>query len=103
MAALAPAGYRPEHGKLCRLNGRVFLHLVYTDGAHEFSVFLRERDAGVLPGEPRDSVNGRSLHAADVGDEHLGCFDTDRLRAMVVTDQPGEAALSIARLAAATL
>ncbi|MBZ5612163.1 MAG: zf-HC2 domain-containing protein [Acidobacteriia bacterium] len=103
VASLAPSGYRPEHGKLCRLDGRIFLHLVYTDGAHEFSVFLRERDADPLPGPARDTLNGRSLHVADFGDEHLSCFQTDRLRAMLVTDQPGETALALARLAAAVL
>ncbi len=30
--AIAPEGFRFEHGKLCRLGGQVFLHLVYTDG-----------------------------------------------------------------------
>ncbi len=103
IAGTAPSGYRTEHGKLCRLDGRIFLHLVYTDGAHEISVFLRERGAEGLPGASRETVNGRSLHLADLGEEHLSCFQTDRLSALVVTDQPGQAALEFARVAAAVL
>jgi anti-sigma factor RsiW len=103
VASLAPTGYRPEHAKLCRLDGRIFLHLVYTDGTHEFSVFLRQRDSDAMPGKPLDTVNGRQLYRADFGDEHLGCFETDRLSAMVVTNQPGQAALTLARRAAAAL
>src|SRR5690349_4765987 len=38
-----PAGYQLERGKLCRLQGRIFLHLVYSDGSHEASLYLRER------------------------------------------------------------
>src|SRR5580693_2811893 len=41
-AAIAPMGYRLERGKLCRLGGRVFLHLVYSNGVREFSLYLRD-------------------------------------------------------------
>jgi hypothetical protein len=50
VAAIAPAGFRFEHGRLCRLGGQVFLHLVYTDGAQEVSIYLRKRDASGAPG-----------------------------------------------------
>ncbi len=50
VAAMAPDGFKFEHGKLCRLGGQVFLHLVYTDGAQEVSVYLRKRDAGASLG-----------------------------------------------------
>jgi hypothetical protein len=43
----APQGYRLERGKLCRLGGHVFLHLVYSDGSHEASLYLRDR--GLAP------------------------------------------------------
>lgn len=47
----APQGYRLERGKLCRLGGRVFLHLVYSDGSHEVSLYLRDRGVGATRGE----------------------------------------------------
>ena len=49
VAAIAPAGFRFEHGRLCRLGGQVFLHLVYTDGAQEVSIYLRKRDVSATP------------------------------------------------------
>lgn len=102
-AALAPSGYHLEHGKLCRLNGRLFLHLVYSDRGQEFSLFLRQGDGNALPGKPRETVNGRLLHTADVGNEHLACFQNGRLAAMVVADQSSEAVLQLARFAAGVL
>jgi hypothetical protein len=47
--AIAPDGFKFEHGKLCRLGGQVFLHLVYSDGAQEVSIYLRKRDASGSP------------------------------------------------------
>jgi hypothetical protein len=43
-ARLAPAGYRLEHAKICGLDGKPALHLVYTGadagGGREFSVYI---------------------------------------------------------------
>ena len=44
LAAIAPANYHLERAKLCPLDGSTYLHLVYTDGAHELSVFLHQGD-----------------------------------------------------------
>jgi anti-sigma factor RsiW len=87
-------GYRLERAKLCRLNGRVFLHLVYTDGVRECSIFLRQRE-----GEPvSDPVN-----AGDRGGEHIAAFRTKALTAVVVSGQSRDAALQLARFAARAL
>ena len=40
-ARLAPAGYVLEHAKTCGLQGERMLHLVYTNGTSEFSLFVR--------------------------------------------------------------
>ena len=92
-SSLAQAGYRVEHGKLCRLDGRVFLHLVYTDGPREFSVYLRQKD-----GTP-----ARGLDTVDVGAEHVASFETGQLTAMVVTNESRDAALRLARVAVGAL
>jgi hypothetical protein len=43
-ARLAPAGYRLEHAKICGLDGKPALHLVYAgadaDGGREFSIYI---------------------------------------------------------------
>lgn len=68
-AKLAPAGYRLEHSKICRLEGKPVLHLVYTDGAHEVSVYL-------------DSSAGKG--DADVDGQHVTSFSTGGARGLVV-------------------
>jgi anti-sigma factor RsiW len=91
VGSLAPAGYQLDRGKLCRLGGRVFVHLVYTDGTREFSVFLRKLD-----GEP-------VLGPARVTREHVAFFQTRNLTAMVVGDPSDEGVLRFARHAATVL
>jgi anti-sigma factor RsiW len=88
------AGYRLERAKLCRLNGSVYLHLVYSDGAKEFSIFLRHREQEPIA-EPAS--------AADRHSQHLAAFRTAALTAVVVTEQPGDAALRLAKVAAHAL
>lgn len=87
------SGYRLERGKLCRLDGRVFLHLVYSNGGREFSLFLTS------PGAFTDGA----LFAADVSGEHVATLQSTRERAVVVTEEPGDAARSLARIAMTTL
>jgi hypothetical protein len=98
LMSLAPAGYRLEHGKLCRLDGRPFLHLVYTNGANEVSVFLRPwDDPEPSQGTAMGTVNNSLLYTVDIGPEHLSFFQTRQLTAVVVTDQSdGKTALSVA-------
>jgi anti-sigma factor RsiW len=95
LSATAPAaiaGYRLEHAKLCRLNGRIFLHVVYSDGSREFSLFLRQPDSGHLT----------TVHVASSGGEQVAAFDTAHASAMIVTDRASDAA-EFARIAAAAL
>jgi anti-sigma factor RsiW len=103
VTALAPPGYRLLEAKLCRLDGRVFLHLVYARGARQFSTYLRALDARPLPGPTRETVNGKLLHEAGSGREHVASFQTAKLTALFVTDQSSAAALSFARFAARLL
>jgi Putative zinc-finger len=102
-AALAPANYHLERAKLCPLDGNTYLHLVYSDGTHELSVFLHQGDIAPLPGSERESANGRALHTASIGHDYLAGFQSDRLTALVVTDQSAPAALDAARTVASAL
>jgi anti-sigma factor RsiW len=91
VAALAPAGYRLEHAKMCGIDGQPSLHLVYTNGIQEVSVFVRS-GGGMEP-----------VSAHSVGSEHLARFRTARHEAVIVTDGPSGDCLQFARVAAAAL
>jgi anti-sigma factor RsiW len=101
--ALSSGAYRLERAKLCYLDGRVFLHAVYTDGAQEFSVYFRVRGAESLPGRARESDNGRPLHVSALNGEQVASFQTDNLTVMVVSDRSSDVALQVARFAATAL
>jgi anti-sigma factor RsiW len=101
-AALSSGAYRLERAKLCFLDGRIFLHLVYSDGTREFSVYLRQRGAESLPGRTQETDNGRVLHISNPGNEHVASFQTDGLTVMVVAEQ-SSMALRFARFAATAL
>lgn len=80
VSGMALAGYRLEHAKTCGIDGRRMLHLVFTDGAREYSIYLGSHRQGAA--EEVRTVRSNSLQVAG--------FDTGRVRALVVTD--GEAA-----------
>jgi anti-sigma factor RsiW len=90
VSSFIPAGYRLAQGKLCMLNGRGFLHLVYVSDAGNFSLFLRRPDDAAPPG----------LHADSFAAEHVAGFQSSQLSALFVTDQSGDAALHLAESAA---
>ncbi len=89
--AFAPAGYRLLKGKLCRLDGHLYLHLVFAGESGNFSVFLSHTEGN------------RRLHTEAEGQENVAAFKKHQLSALVVTDLPGDAAASFARTAAAIL
>jgi len=103
LAALSSGGYRLVRGKICFLDHRIFLHLVYADGTREFSVYLRPRDEKPLPIPAREISNGKPLCASDLDGEHIASIETPQLTAVVVTDESSDAALKLARYASAVL
>jgi hypothetical protein len=66
---VTPANYRLEHSKICRIEGKPVLHLVYTDGSHEVSVYV-------------DAAAGRG--DADVDGQHVTAFHTSHMKGLVV-------------------
>jgi anti-sigma factor RsiW len=87
-------GYQLERGKLCRLDGRVFLHLVYSNGAREFSLFLQPSP---------DSHADRDLYAADFGAEHAASIQSSQARVVIVTGESNASAKALVRIAASSL
>lgn len=101
--AVASGGYRLVRGKLCFLDHRIFLHLVWTDGSSEFSLYLRQRDPQLLSGPVREIANGKRLCTSDIEHYHVAALETSALVAVVVTGPSSDAALNLARFAAAVL
>jgi anti-sigma factor RsiW len=91
-SALAPEGYRLEHAKMCGIAGEPALHLVYTNGLQEFSVYIRRRSG----------AKG-TLHAVRVGSEQLAVVQSDRLEAVVATAGSSGECLQFARAAQSVL
>jgi anti-sigma factor RsiW len=102
-ATLVPPGYRLVKAKLCRLDGRTFLHLVYAQGAPEFSAYLRPLDTKAPSGVVRETATGKLSRDADIDHEHVASFENGKLTVIFVTDQSGVAAMSLARFAAQRL
>jgi len=94
LSRFASAGYRLERAKLCRLAGRIYLHLVYSNGGGEVSVFLRRPGGDPVPD---------TLRSTNRGEEYLASVKTDLVAAVVVTDQSSQAARQFATLATSTL
>lgn len=92
-AVFNPPGYHFDRARLCRLGKSRFLHLVYSDGVREFSLFLG----------PRDAALSTKIACADRGSDHVAAFRNARVEALIVTDEPGDAALQLARSAASVL
>lgn len=101
--ALAPPGFRLEHAKMCGIDGKAALHLVYTDGVQEISVYIRRRDKLDLPGDGYEIAHGKILYAAKVGAEHLAAFQSERLEAVIASGGSGDECLQFARFAAGVL
>lgn len=91
VAALAPAGYRLEHAKMCGLDGQPALHLVYTNGVEEVSLFVRSRTG-----------QDRGIFATGVGNVHLASFQNDRIQ-IIATAGAGGDCLRFVRFTASVL
>jgi anti-sigma factor RsiW len=100
---IASGPYRLVRGKLCYLDRRVFLHLVFSDGTREFSLYLRPREAKARPGPVDEIANGKPLCTADFDQNHVASVETPEVVAFIVTDQSADAARNLARFAAAVL
>jgi len=89
----APAGYHLAQGKLCLLDGRVFLHLVYMNETGDFSLFLRRSDDAAIAG----------IQAETFSAEHVAGFQHGQLKALIVTEQAGDSVLRLAQFAETVL
>lgn len=93
VSAFMPAGYRLVHGKICFVDGDLYLHLVYENAAGSFSLYLRRLESD-QESQIRSGVFGR---------EAVAGFQHHQLAAMIVTDDSRDTALRMAHSAAAVL
>ena len=103
VTALSSGSYQLKAAKLCYLDNRVFLHLVFADGSQQFSIFLRQRYDQSVAGTPREKANGREIYAGKFGSDGVAAFNTETLTAVIVADPSTDAALKVARFAASKL
>jgi len=94
ISAFAPAGYHLAQGKLCLLDGRVFLHLVYAGESGSFSLFLRR---------PDDARTSDGIQTETFAAEHVAGFQRDQLSALIVSEGSDNSALNLAKSAAVAL
>jgi hypothetical protein len=92
VAALALPGYVLEHAKNCGIDGQRTLHLVYTNGRQQYSVYLNPNQAAKA-----------SVRIVQVGAEQLAGFETGRFRAIVAMVGPQSECEGAARLTASRL
>lgn len=97
--ALAANGYQLEKAKICSLDSRAYLHLVYASDGQEYSVFLRNSDATNAAGQPREVVNGVPIYESNRGDAHVAGFQSHAVAGLIVTDATADAALRAAEIA----
>ena len=90
--ALAPAGYRLVHAKICGIDGKPALHAVFTNGNQEVSVYVRTR-----------SAHGDAVRTVKIGSEQLASVHSDRFEAVIATDGSSGECLRFARSAKSAL
>lgn len=91
-AALAAPGYWLEHAKTCGLAGRRALHLVFTNGTQQYSLYLHPDDA------PKSDIRLIRHNT-----EAIAGFETGRFNALLVTTGTSTQCNELARRAAARL
>ena len=92
VAALAPTGYWLEQAKVCGIAGRRTLHLVFSNGTQQYSLYVR----------PHRSAKER-VRLIQHNAEEVAGFETGRFSVLVVTTGTYTQCEEIARLAAARL
>jgi anti-sigma factor RsiW len=93
ISTYAPAGYHLAQGKLCYLDGRVFLHLVYANDAGSFSLFLRQHDDTATSG----------VQVETFARERVAGFEKAQLTVLIVGEGSSDQAVLLAKSAEAAL
>jgi hypothetical protein len=79
---------------MCGIDGKAALHLVFTNGSQEVSVFVRLRSG---------TAKRSAVRTVKVGSEQLAEIQTDRLEAVIATAGSSGECLRFARVAEGVL
>lgn len=91
-AGMALTGYRLERAKVCTIGGQRMLHLVFSNGARRYSIF-------VAP----DFGRAESSRPVRAGAERVAEFKTGHFRGLVVSDSSATECAELARVAESQL
>lgn len=94
--AFAPAGYHIDRVRLCELELANYVHLVYTDGEHDISFFIREQDGEKLGGATVLKVKGTAIHSEQADGLYVAGFQSSQYTVLVVSGESQERALHFA-------
>lgn len=100
LTELTPDGYHIERARICELGTKNYLHLVYSDGSHEVSMFVRQQDGEQLAGAERGDVNGTPVLGDSYQKLQVAAFQSPHYTVVVVSDQPMNSTVDLARKAA---
>lgn len=75
ITALAAVGYRLERAKICRIDGRRMIHLVFSNGARRYSIFVSPHVGAV-----------ERVRTIRRGAEQVAGFETGNFGVVVVSD-----------------
>jgi hypothetical protein len=89
LAALSGAGYRLARGRLCFLQGQIYLHLVYHQDGEAFSVYLRRRS--------KQPLFRASVRETSIGMDNVAYFQTRDLNVVFVAQAPSGDVLAFAQ------
>jgi len=95
ISALAGQGYHLDRAKICLLSGEAFLHLVYSNGSLQFSVYLRHQSFGQLPGLARISRGGTGFYDCALDSGYVSSFQKINVAVVIVSNQSAAAASAV--------
>lgn len=89
----APSGYHFQRARICSLVDKRYVHMVFSNGNQEISIFLRGRDTGAL--QALSWWNGRRLYQDVLGNTNVVRIDGRKFSFVLV----GDGAIPVSTLA----
>ena len=81
---LAPSGYHFERARICSLLDKRYVHMVFSNGNQEISMFVRTRDGATI--RALSWWNSRRLYQDVLGNTHVARFDGQKFSFVLVGD-----------------
>jgi anti-sigma factor RsiW len=88
-----PAGYHFERARICALQNKRYVHMIFSNGNQEISMFVRARDGGAV--KALSWWNSRRLYQDVLGNTNVARIDGQKFSFVLV----GDGAISISKVA----